>query len=101
MPIRRRLHSITLNRVRILFSPAARLCHSGISAIDQMGKNNFMSLKKLSVVLMGLCFLATPVWADISPVDLPLPMVGTDAHGHAYPGATVPFGMVQLSPDTP
>jgi predicted alpha-1,2-mannosidase len=66
-----------------------------------MGKNNFMSLKKLSVVLMGLCFLATPVWADISPVDLPLPMVGTDAHGHAYPGATVPFGMVQLSPDTP
>jgi predicted alpha-1,2-mannosidase len=27
--------------------------------------------------------------------------VGTDAHGHAYPGATVPFGMVQLSPDTP
>ena len=27
-------------------------------------------------------------------------MVGTDAHGHTYPGATVPFGMVQLSPDT-
>ena len=60
-----------------------------------------MSLKKLSAALMSLCFLATPVWADISPVDLPLPMVGTDAHGHAYPGATVPFGMVQLSPDTP
>ena len=29
-----------------------------------------------------------------------LPFVGTGAHGHAYPGATVPFGMVQLSPDT-
>ena len=29
-----------------------------------------------------------------------MPLVGTDAHGHAYPGATVPFGMVQLSPDT-
>lgn len=28
------------------------------------------------------------------------PFVGTDAHGHTYPGATVPFGMVQLSPDT-
>jgi predicted alpha-1,2-mannosidase len=28
-------------------------------------------------------------------------MIGTAAHGHAYPGATVPFGMVQLSPDTP
>lgn len=26
--------------------------------------------------------------------------IGTDFHGHTYPGATVPFGMVQLSPDT-
>lgn len=29
------------------------------------------------------------------------PLIGTDAHGHTYPGAVVPFGMVQLSPDTP
>jgi predicted alpha-1,2-mannosidase len=28
-------------------------------------------------------------------------MVGTAEHGHAYPGAIVPFGMMQLSPDTP
>ena len=28
------------------------------------------------------------------------PMVGTDWHGHTFPGATVPFGMVKLSPDT-
>lgn len=27
-------------------------------------------------------------------------MIGTGGHGHTYPGATVPFGMVQLSPDT-
>ncbi len=26
--------------------------------------------------------------------------VGTGGHGHTYPGATVPFGAVQLSPDT-
>ncbi|MEM1137814.1 MAG: GH92 family glycosyl hydrolase, partial [Bacteroidota bacterium] len=26
------------------------------------------------------------------------PMIGTDAHGHTFPGATVPFGMLQLSP---
>src|SRR5215469_12665471 len=26
--------------------------------------------------------------------------IGTGGHGHCYPGATVPFGMVQLSPDT-
>ncbi|MEW6194332.1 MAG: GH92 family glycosyl hydrolase [Bacteroidota bacterium] len=27
------------------------------------------------------------------------PFLGTGLHGHTYPGATVPFGMVQLSPD--
>ena len=35
-----------------------------------------------------------------SPVDYVNPMIGTDGHGHVFPGATVPFGMVQLSPDT-
>lgn len=28
------------------------------------------------------------------------PMTGTSGTGHTYPGATVPYGMVQLSPDT-
>ncbi len=28
------------------------------------------------------------------------PFIGTGGHGHTYPGATAPFGMVQLSPDT-
>jgi putative alpha-1,2-mannosidase len=28
------------------------------------------------------------------------PRIGTGGHGHCYPGATVPFGIVQLSPDT-
>lgn len=28
------------------------------------------------------------------------PLVGTAKMGHTFPGATVPFGMVQLSPDT-
>ncbi len=41
---------------------------------------------------------------SISPAQQPAgfvnPFIGTDAHGHTFPGATVPFGMVQLSPDT-
>mgnify|MGYP001779120943 FL=1 len=28
------------------------------------------------------------------------PFIGTGFHGHTYPGATTPYGMVQLSPDT-
>jgi len=34
---------------------------------------------------------------SVSLVD---PFIGTGGHGHTYPGATLPFGMVQLSPDT-
>jgi putative alpha-1,2-mannosidase len=33
----------------------------------------------------------------VSYVD---PFIGTGGHGHTFPGATMPFGMVQLSPDT-
>lgn len=33
-------------------------------------------------------------------IDMVNPFIGTDYHGHTYPGASVPFGMVQLSPDT-
>ncbi len=32
--------------------------------------------------------------------DYVRPLIGTGGHGHTYPGATVPHGMVQLSPDT-
>ena len=28
------------------------------------------------------------------------PMIGTGGHGHTFPAATVPFGMIQLGPDT-
>src|SRR5215472_4554602 len=34
------------------------------------------------------------------PLRYVMPIVGTQRMGHTYPGATVPFGMVQLSPDT-
>lgn len=35
-----------------------------------------------------------------TPVQCVDPFIGTGGHGHTYPGATRPFGMVQLSPDT-
>ncbi|SPE52277.1 Alpha-1,2-mannosidase (modular protein) [Verrucomicrobia bacterium] len=53
------------------------------------------------LLLLTPLLLAGRLGAESNPVDLPLPMVGTADHGHAYPGATVPFGMVQVSPDTP
>jgi predicted alpha-1,2-mannosidase len=44
--------------------------------------------------------LAVAAAGGKSAVDEVNPMIGTAEHGHVYPGATVPFGMVQLSPDT-
>ena len=50
-----------------------------------------------------LCFLAFSLFAKAQSENLIQfvnPMVGTQRMGHTYPGATVPFGSVQLSPDT-
>ncbi|MCK5856547.1 MAG: GH92 family glycosyl hydrolase [Bacteroidales bacterium] len=35
-----------------------------------------------------------------NPIEYVNPFVGTGGHGHTYPGASAPFGMVQLSPDS-
>ena len=37
---------------------------------------------------------------DTSLISYVNPFIGTGGHGHTYPGATMPFGMMQLSPDT-
>ena len=49
---------------------------------------------------MTLGVLALSLVAASTPVQEASPFVGTAGHGHAFPGATAPFGMVQLSPDT-
>ena len=61
----------------------------------------YMITRRFLATVIAPCLLAGLACAAPSPVDLPLPMVGTGGHGHAFPGAMVPFGMVQLSPDTP
>src|SRR5882724_6092767 len=55
----------------------------------------------IAAALIGISSASSSFGAIPEPVDEALPMVGTGAHGHTYPGATVPFGFVQLSPDTP
>lgn len=52
--------------------------------------------KTLLPALLMLC--AALVQAE--PYDHVNPLIGTGGEGHTYPGATVPFGLVQLSPDT-
>lgn len=52
------------------------------------------------LALVTVLMQAVSLWAQKGPADYVNPFIGTDFHGHTYPGATVPFGMVQLSPDT-
>ncbi|MGI4788668.1 MAG: GH92 family glycosyl hydrolase [Janthinobacterium lividum] len=69
--------------------------HSSSSSLWCRAKSTFAGLGLLAMTAHP-AFAAAP-----APIDCVSPLVGTDAHGHTYPGATVPFGLVQLSPDTP
>ncbi|MEO7050717.1 MAG: GH92 family glycosyl hydrolase [Rhodanobacter sp.] len=54
------------------------------------------------VLLLALVVLAidAPVAAARGHAGEVDPRIGTGGDGHTFPGATVPFGMIQLSPDT-
>jgi predicted alpha-1,2-mannosidase len=54
-----------------------------------------MPLRLLLLLLIGLSGIAQP-----NHVQYVNPFIGTGGHGHTYPGAVLPHGMVQLSPDT-
>lgn len=49
----------------------------------------------------GVVGIAEPAAAaGAEPIDLVNPFVGTQNFGNTFPGASAPFGMVQVSPDT-
>ena len=54
----------------------------------------------LLLALAASCGRVTENTAPVQPLYEVNPFVGTAGIGHTYPGATAPFGMVQLSPDT-
>ena len=60
-------------------------------------------MKRLSAAVAMLALLPIQSFAEQpapDPLDFVDPMIGTGPEGHTFPGATAPFGMVQLSPDT-
>lgn len=58
------------------------------------------SFMKIVSAVCLLLLLALQVSAQRDLSRYVNPFVGTGGHGHTFPGAIVPFGMVQLSPDT-
>ncbi len=59
-----------------------------------------ISALALTMALAVLPLAAMAQSSDSSGYDSVDPMIGTAGGGHTYPGASAPFGMVQLSPDT-
>lgn len=56
-------------------------------------------MKKLSI-LAAIGFSISAYCQNTHNSQYVNPFIGTGGHGHTFPGATLPFGMVQLSPDT-
>ena len=59
--------------------------------------NYSFSIVLISLIGMFSCDQQQPNSKE--PVDYVDPMIGTDFFGHTFPGATLPYAMVQLSPD--
>jgi predicted alpha-1,2-mannosidase len=64
--------------------------------IAKLYTKNFM--KKILRILLVLSSFT--INAQQNLVKYVKPIIGTEKMGHTYPGATVPFGAVQLSPET-
>src|SRR3569833_560111 len=61
-------------------------------------------MRRLAVVVLAVAAaVSVPQTARAAAgdaVDLVKPFVGTEIFGNTFPGASAPFGMVQVSPDT-
>ena len=59
-------------------------------------------MKRITSLLLfaAIALASGSICAQKQAVKYVDPFIGTGGHGHTYPGATVPYGAVQLSPDT-
>ena len=55
---------------------------------------------KLIAIIILVVISLTDLNAQKKNADYVNTFIGTGGHGHTFPGATTPFGAVQLSPDT-
>jgi predicted alpha-1,2-mannosidase len=51
-----------------------------------------------AVIIIAITFFSCTSKKD--NIDYVNPFIGTGGHGHTFPGPTLPFGMIQLGPDT-
>ena len=60
----------------------------------------FKNRKPIVLIVLFIAGIFGTSFAGINPTSYVNPFIGTDDHGHTFPGAALPGGLVQLSPDT-
>src|SRR5271163_1501625 len=72
-----------------------------MSALSALPMSRLFGSRSVSAATATALLSSSPASSDPENVIQFVKIaIGTGGHGHTYPGATVPFGMVQLSPDT-
>jgi predicted alpha-1,2-mannosidase len=66
----------------------------------KMSAGCVLAIALVSLLAFGGGTDASRSGAALEPVDYVRPFVGTQGEGNTFPGATAPFGMIQISPDT-
>lgn len=60
----------------------------------------FKNRKPIALIVLFIAVIFGTSFAGINPTGYVNPFIGTDDHGHTFPGAALPGGLVQLGPDT-
>jgi predicted alpha-1,2-mannosidase len=77
------------------------ICVRRLPFKSQNHKISYPSLPMRKIFISAIFLLSLlSLHAQRDYAALVNPFIGTGGHGHTYPGASVPFGMMQLSPDT-
>ena len=108
------LQSFVIESHGVQLSFVIPFCRYGISDLLWIGRLQNQKLikstvmKNKSLLFALFCFLPFACEQSSKSSDQEIKQltqyvntfIGTGGHGHTYPGASMPFGMVQLSPDT-
>lgn len=68
--------------------------------MKDLTKKIIQASSALCGLLIGLCSCSPTASVEADYASYVNPFIGTGGHGHTYPGAMVPNGMIQPSPDT-
>jgi putative alpha-1,2-mannosidase len=72
--------------------------HGPTAGVPRFGVRGWSAALAAIGVALSLASAAGAMGGNADLVALVNPMIGTDGNGHTFPGADVPFGMVQFSP---